>query len=233
MLSVVAIALSLMQNAAGQAGATSETAQTGVVLSKLSQPVYPQMARIAHIQGDVEVKLGIRNDGSIESAVAVSGHPILKQAALDSAQQSRFECRGCGNEVTFYSLTYSFQFATGTYVLPKPNESGGDHVVQSENRVTIFAEPVPVHLTNFAYVRARSANCLYLWTCGYRWSGKITITIGFALRNVCFCGVVDCVAGIHPFRDVIRPYHSRPRVARQDTGSLKGNPEQHGLYRAR
>jgi TonB family protein len=170
LLSVV-IALPLVPNAAGQAAAASGTAQTGVVLSKLSTPIYPQMARIARIQGDVELKLGIRKDGSIESAVAVSGHPILKQAALDSAQKSRFECRGCSDEVTFYSLTYSFQSAAGTYAPPRPNENGGVNVVQSQNRVTIFAEesPIGIYFVNFG---VRSVKCLYLWSCGSRWGGE-------------------------------------------------------------
>jgi TonB family protein len=169
---VVTIGFLLLQNAAGQAAAPSNAVQAGVVLSKLSQPIYPQMARVAAIQGDVEVKLGIRRDGSIESVAAVSGHPILKQAALDSAQQSQFECRACVDEVTSYFLTYSFQLATGTYAPPKPNESGGVNVVQSENHVTIFAEAVRIVIDNFAYLRVRSVKCLYLWSCGSRWGGE-------------------------------------------------------------
>lgn len=175
MLSVVVIVLTLVPNAIGQAAAVPDTAQTKVVLSKLTQPVYPQMARIANIQGEVEVKLGIRPNGSIESAVAVSGHPILKQAALDSAQQSQFECRGCSDDVTFYSLTYSFcaliDFPNGTHAPPKPNESSGVHVVQSGNRVTVRADPVAIHI-DFAYLRVRSVKCLYLWSCGSRWGGE-------------------------------------------------------------
>ncbi|MCU1332731.1 MAG: outer rane transport energization protein TonB [Candidatus Angelobacter sp.] len=166
-LVVFAVALSLMQNGAGQA-ATGDTTETGVVLSRLSEPVYPPIARIAHIVGDVEVKLGIRMDGSIESAVAIGGHPLLKQSALESAQQSRFECRGCGDEVTYYSLTYTFQDATGP---PKPNESRNFEVVQSQNRVTIFAQPRPIHIY-FVNVRVRAVKCLYLWGCGSRWGGE-------------------------------------------------------------
>lgn len=158
-LFVFAVALSLMHNAAGQSAAR-DTTQTGVVLSKLSQPTYPQMARIAHITGDVQLKLGIRKDGSIESAVAVSGHPLLKEAALESAQQSLFECRGCGDEVTYYSLIYSFQYAIGPL--------SDVQVVQSLNHVTILAPGVRITLDNRAYIRVRSMKCLYLWRCGRR-----------------------------------------------------------------
>ena len=166
-LLVLAVPLSLLQNATGQTAA-SDTAQTGVALSKLSEPVYPPMARIAHIVGDVEVKLGIRRNGSIESAVAVGGHPLLQQTALESAQQSRFECRGCSDEVTYYSLTYSFQVATGPR---NPNESRKIQVIQSQDRVAIIAEPAPIYI-DFAYVQVRSVKCLYLWGCGSRWGGE-------------------------------------------------------------
>jgi TonB family protein len=77
-----------------------------VVVISLFNPAYPPLARQARIYGDVELKVGVRKDGSIQSAVAVSGHPMLTQAALNSAQQSRYECRKCNDEVTFYSLTY-------------------------------------------------------------------------------------------------------------------------------
>jgi hypothetical protein len=171
MLSLVIIALPLVPKSVGQSAGVADTAQTGVVLSKLAQPVYPQMARIAHIQGEVEVKLGIRPDGSIESAVAVGGHPMLKQVALDSAEQSQFECRGCSDDVTFYSLVYSFQFAAGPSTSPTQNGSSGFHVVQSQNRVTIFAEGVSISIY-FADFRVRSVKCLYLWNCGSRWGGE-------------------------------------------------------------
>jgi protein TonB len=60
---------------------------------------YPPLARQANITGDVELKLEIRKDGSIQSASVVSGHPMLTQAALNSAQRSHFECRGCEDGV--------------------------------------------------------------------------------------------------------------------------------------
>jgi TonB family protein len=82
-----------------------------VVMVSLFNAIYPPLARQAGISGDVELKLGIRRDGSIESAAAVSGHAMLTQAALNSAQQSQFECRGCEDEVTSHTLVYSFQFA--------------------------------------------------------------------------------------------------------------------------
>jgi TonB family protein len=86
------------------------TPETGVVLTKLSPPVYPPLARQAGIAGDVKIQVGTRQDGSVASAEVISGHPMLKQAALESAQKSRFECRECSEAVTSFPMTYTFGF---------------------------------------------------------------------------------------------------------------------------
>ncbi|SRR6266700_214680 len=53
-------------------------------------PVYPQMARIAHIQGDVLVSAIISKHGTVENLRPISGHPILIQAALDAVKQWKY-----------------------------------------------------------------------------------------------------------------------------------------------
>jgi TonB family protein len=50
-------------------------------------PNYPQMARIAHIQGDVSIRVLINTDGRVAKLKAVSGHPILIQSAMDAVKQ--------------------------------------------------------------------------------------------------------------------------------------------------
>lgn len=90
-----------------------ETQQAGVVLAKLSPPIYPPLARTARVIGDVQIELSIRRDGSIESTSAVSGHPLLKQAALESAQKSKFDCDNCRADRNTYRLTYSFRLRDG------------------------------------------------------------------------------------------------------------------------
>jgi TonB family protein len=84
--------------------------RNGLGIVSLSSPAYPPVARLANISGEVELKLGLRKDGTIESLIVVSGHPMLAQAALSSAHLSRFDCGRCEDEVTSYTLTYSFQF---------------------------------------------------------------------------------------------------------------------------
>jgi len=143
---------------------SSESAQ--VVLVKLSPPIYPRIAIAARITGEVVLNLAIRADGTIETAAVASGHPMLKEAAMGSAQQSRFECRVCSGVIR-YQLIYSFQLAGTDALTPK----AGPEVIQSENRITITANPLPLHI-QFSNVSVRSAKCLYLWKCGYRWGGE-------------------------------------------------------------
>ena len=102
--------------------ASSHTPQTGVVLTKVANLTYPPLARQTRITGDVEVLLGIRPDGSVESAVVVSGHPLLQQVALDSARLSQFECRGCMKPVTSITIFYSFELK-GNQCLPDTRAS--------------------------------------------------------------------------------------------------------------
>jgi TonB family protein len=53
-------------------------------------PVYPPIAKAAHIQGTVVFDLRIGTTGKIESMEVVSGHPMLRQAAIDALRQWTF-----------------------------------------------------------------------------------------------------------------------------------------------
>jgi TonB family protein len=137
--------------------------QSEVTLTQLFQPTYPALAWQARIQGDVEVTVSVRQDGSVESAVVASGHPMLASTALENAQKSRFGCRGCMESVTSYTLVYSFRLAT--------DEKEANQVIQSENHVTVYSpEPPLVSGGGFIMpIAVRSPKCLYLWRCGRRY----------------------------------------------------------------
>lgn len=147
-----------------------------VVLIKLANPSYPPLARQTRISGDVELTLEVRNDGSIQSASVVKGHPILKQAALDSAEHSQFECRKCSEGIASYSMLYTFQLmgSEGCCTLSKananvdPQDQQLPHVIQSGNHVTVIDQPPCICDPAFDIQRVRSVRCLYLWKCGVR-----------------------------------------------------------------
>jgi outer membrane biosynthesis protein TonB len=80
----------------------SNVPQNDVVLTLLSNPVYPQLAIQARVVGDVELKLFIRRDGTVDSAEYVRGPAMLVQAATDSAKNSKFDCLRCMEATTSY-----------------------------------------------------------------------------------------------------------------------------------
>jgi len=169
----VALSTEVVAHSFAQAAATSDSPQSGVVLAKLARPVYPPLARATRISGDVRLLLGIRRDKSIESAVIVKRSPALQQTALESVQQSQFECPSCTEVVTSYSLVYTFQLVD--YCRTAKNGPSKDaprdgqpraQVIQSQNHVTVLDEPswcdpgVTIH-------KVRSTKCLYLWKYGW------------------------------------------------------------------
>jgi TonB family protein len=156
------------QNAGG-----GDTSQGEVVMTKLVAPVYPPLARQARVTGDVEVTVNVRPDGSIASVIQVSGYPLLKQAAMDSAQKSQFECRKCSAPETSYELVFTFQLNdfTGTGMTPCTSaieaHQSGSLVIESENHVTLVAQTPCVFIDPAdVYKKVRGMKCLYL--CGRR-----------------------------------------------------------------
>jgi protein TonB len=61
----------------------------GQLLNRV-EPVYPHLAAISGIQGQVKLHAIIGRDGRIQSLSAVSGHPLLVRAALEAVEQWRY-----------------------------------------------------------------------------------------------------------------------------------------------
>ena len=57
---------------------------------RLVTPPYPAIARSAHASGSVQVQVLIDENGNVISASAVSGHPLLRAAAVAAARASKF-----------------------------------------------------------------------------------------------------------------------------------------------
>jgi hypothetical protein len=171
-LSASIVSFGMVGECLAQSADKSEGPQNGIVLSKLSPPVYPRLAQQARIAGDVNLILGIRSDGNVDSVVVVSGHPMLKQAAQESALHSLFECHGCRDGISSYPLKYQFQITSRDP--PKDCLNGIDgpappvEIDPASHKVSVFAwelwtcDPTAVHY------KVRSAKCLYLWKCSLR-----------------------------------------------------------------
>ena len=68
----------------------SQGVTQGMVIHRV-QPPYPQMARIARVQGPVVLAAIIGKDGTIQNLHVLStASPLLNQAALDAVKQWRY-----------------------------------------------------------------------------------------------------------------------------------------------
>jgi TonB family protein len=167
-----AVALGQSPVPAGNPGAS----QSEVVMTKLFPPVYPPLARAALVEGDVRLSVKVRTDGTVESARIVVGNPLLQYGALQSAQQSTFECRGCTEPVNSYEMVYSFQLV-GKCCPTNEDSVNSTHELtpavgasQSGNQVHVIAQRGCLCGGDISMVRVpkvRSPKCLYLWQCAY------------------------------------------------------------------
>jgi protein TonB len=62
------------------------------------EPVYPQLAKTAHIQGPVVLAAVISKEGAIENLRLISGHPMLVPAAIGAVSQWRYKPYILNNE---------------------------------------------------------------------------------------------------------------------------------------
>jgi len=169
----IAISSALSVESPAQNVSASESGATGVALTKLSPPVYPSLARKTCVTGDVDLTINVLQDGSVASALVISGHPLLQEAALQSAEQSKFKCRKCSEATTAFHLIYTFQLVSSqgcrTANELGPNKSQQDqpfpHLGQSGNHVTVVDQPLITGAPAPDRSKARSVKCLYLWKC--------------------------------------------------------------------
>ena len=77
----------------------------------LPRPVYPEEARQQKVAGVVRVLATVDENGSVAEAEAVSGSPMLQEAAVDAARQAKFEPLGRAGRTTRTKtiIAYNFQ----------------------------------------------------------------------------------------------------------------------------
>ena len=106
-------AQSVADNSAAPVRVSSGTV-AGMAISK-PDPIYPAIAKAAHIQGAVILHAIISKQGTIEQLSIVSGPPMLANAARDAVQRWRYRpylLNGEPVEVET-SITVNFTFGGG------------------------------------------------------------------------------------------------------------------------
>jgi hypothetical protein len=156
-------------NCQAQSEGVSNSSSPNAIPVKMFVPAYPRLAQQARIVGDVDLTLEIGRTGHVESVGVVGGPAMLRQVAIESAQNSVFHCLDCDGERISYSLRYRFQIGS----LPPDKicnaASEPDPPVEidlAEHQVTISAWGITICDPAAVLTRVRSAKCLYLWKCG-------------------------------------------------------------------
>ena len=75
------------------------------------QPKYPQNARRFNASGKVEVRVAISITGRVIKATAISGHPLLRDAAVEAARRWQFEPTVVNGSPVETELVLTFEFA--------------------------------------------------------------------------------------------------------------------------
>jgi hypothetical protein len=117
--------------------------------------------------GDVVLMIKLRPDGIIDSVETVSGPPMLRQSAADSAKQTQFQCAVSNGTTTSFRVTYRFELGPAIYCT-ETKDSSYPRVTQSMGVVTIAAQPFGTCDLAADRIPVRSARCLFLWKCGSR-----------------------------------------------------------------
>lgn len=75
----------------GIALASQATCQTMPELSSSPLPMYPVVARNARMTGTVKLWFSLDSSGDVTQTEVISGHPVLREAALACVQSWKFD----------------------------------------------------------------------------------------------------------------------------------------------
>ena len=85
----------------------------GMLLAPI-RPVYPAIAKAAGVQGTVVLEAVISKTGRIESLHVVSGHPMLRNAAVEAVQAARYRPYKLNDEAVDVQTTITVVFQLGS-----------------------------------------------------------------------------------------------------------------------
>jgi protein TonB len=84
----------------------------GMLLAPI-RPVYPAIAKAAHVEGSVVIEAVISRMGTIEGLRVVSGPMMLRQAAMDAIREARYQPFRLNGEPTEVETTITVNFRMG------------------------------------------------------------------------------------------------------------------------
>jgi protein TonB len=85
----------------------------GAKLLRQIQPLYPQIAKTAHVSGTVRLHAVIAKDGTIQELEYVSGPALLMKAAMDAVHEWRYQPTLLNGEPVEVDTTVDVVFSLG------------------------------------------------------------------------------------------------------------------------
>ena len=92
-------------------------------LVKKVEPPYPQMARMAHIEGKVVLSIVISPEGKVSSVRAISGHPILIQPTMDAVYKWEYKPFIVDSKARWVTTVVNVPFSLGKWLKQAPYAS--------------------------------------------------------------------------------------------------------------
>jgi len=111
-------------------------------------PPYPQLAKMAHIQGTVRLGATVARDGTIKSLKVISGQPMLIKAVLDTVEHWRYQPTLMNGQAVEVETEVDVNFTlnegdTGTSESDR-GDSGGRQVVGPGSNESV-TPPAPIY----------------------------------------------------------------------------------------
>ena len=78
--------------------------------TSLPKPDYPPAAKAVRASGSVSVQILVDEKGTVVSASAVSGHPLLRQTAVEAAKNAKFSPTMLSGKAVKVSGVLTFNF---------------------------------------------------------------------------------------------------------------------------
>jgi len=162
----------IVAGVATSASAQNTVTNPSVVLVQIraSELVYPAIAQSARVSGTIDVRVGVRPDGSVAEVTTfplARWWQMLQEVATVAAAHASFECRGCTEPLTAHTITFVFSL-DGSDSAGNPPPPTWKQIGPASSEVTIVRrhEVINPRGPTTRVLHDRAARCLWLWRCG-------------------------------------------------------------------
>lgn len=105
---------------------------------KKVQPTYPAIAKAAKAAGAVQVQIIVSEEGKVTDATVTSGHPLLRDAALEAARQWEFKPVELSGSPVKVQGTLTFNFTLAGDENKSAGQEGSQNQLMSKVRMPRF-----------------------------------------------------------------------------------------------